>query len=165
MKKPASKRRPVKLTPRQMTQLRKDRELIAGELPSLMTKQKRLREAANEQSEDGALRRTIHASKILLHDLARLAGTNLKTLDAFLTGNRALPSAVADRLSRVLKRTVARVNGSPLHQEETQWNGAVVFAEGHGLAPDDPEFKRRERRGPNAPSRASKKRSSKQPKQ
>ncbi len=54
---------------------------------------------------------------------------------------------------------------NPIHQENTHWIGERYFLEGVPLPPDDPEFKRRERRGPNAPKpRVSKKRGGKKPK-
>lgn len=40
---------------------------------------------------------------------------------------------------------------NPLHRKETEWHGERYFFEGVPLSQDDPEFKRREARGPNAP--------------
>jgi hypothetical protein len=54
---------------------------------------------------------------------------------------------------------------NPLHQKETEWRGEVYFIEGESLSPEDPEFKRRAARGPNAPKlRDAKKRGGKKPK-
>ena len=103
MKKTKSRRRTVQLTEEQMRQLRKDRELIAQELPDLMAKHRRLCDAKEERTANGALRRAIHSSKILLPDLADRAQTDMKTLDAFLTGDRPLSSDLMDRLARLLK--------------------------------------------------------------
>src|SRR5437763_7432076 len=93
----------IQLTAAQMKQLRKDRELIAKELPELIAKHQRICDAADERTHSGALRRAIHASKILLDDLAARAETDMDTLDAFLTGERPLTSDVIDRLTKVLK--------------------------------------------------------------
>ena len=91
--------------------LRKDRALIAKELPTLEAKHDRLCEAANEPTHSGALRRAVHASKILLDDLARRAGTDLDTLDAFLTGDRTLTSDDVDRLTKILHLKLEPANG------------------------------------------------------
>src|SRR5262245_50871964 len=92
----------VRLTEEQMRQWRKDRDLIADELPNLIAKHERICKAAEERTTSGALRRAIHSSKILLHDLARRAKTEMKTLDAFLTGEQPLTSDVIDRLTMIL---------------------------------------------------------------
>jgi hypothetical protein len=113
MKSTKSKRSPIQLTEQQMKQLRKDRELIARELPDLMAKHQRLCDAAEEQSHSGALRRAIHASKILLDDLADSAETDMDTLDGFLTGERPLTSDVIDRLTKILKLKLEVANGKP----------------------------------------------------
>ena len=113
MKKTTSKRRTVQLTDEQMEQWRKDRELIAEELPDLMAKHQRIRDAAQERSHSGALRRAIHSSKILLHELVSRASTDIKTLDAFLTGQKPLTSDVIDRLTKILKLKLESANGKP----------------------------------------------------
>jgi hypothetical protein len=51
-----------------------------------------------------------------------------------------------------------------LESTYTVFTGTYHAVVGTALSPDDPEFKRRERRGPNAPkARASKKRNGKKP--
>src|SRR5437763_7977769 len=107
-----SKRTKRELTAEQLRQLRKDRALIAKELPALEAKHDRLCEAANEPTHSGALRRAVHASKILLDDLARRAGTDLDTLDAFLTGDRTLTSDDVDRLTKILQLKHEPANGT-----------------------------------------------------
>ena len=111
MKKTILKRRTVQLTDEQLAELRRDRALIAKELPDLIAKHQRLRDAAEESSHSGALRRAIHSSKILLHDLASRAETDMKTLDAFLTGDRPLTSDAIDRLTKILKLKLESANG------------------------------------------------------
>ena len=86
-----------------MKQLRRSRALIAKELPELIVKDQRLYDAMQERTPSGALRRAIHGSKILLPDLADRAGTDLDTLDAFLTGERPLTSDIIDQLATILK--------------------------------------------------------------
>jgi hypothetical protein len=96
-----------------MRQLRKDRALIARELPNLIAKHKRICEAAEENTTSGALRRAIHSSKILLRDLATRADTDMNTLDQFLTGERPLTSDVIDRLTKILRLKLSPANGKP----------------------------------------------------
>jgi hypothetical protein len=83
--------------------LRRSRALIAKELPDLVEKDQRLYDAMLQRSLSGVLRRAIHASKILLPDLADRAQTDMDTLDAFLTGEQPLTSDIIDRLTKILK--------------------------------------------------------------
>ena len=99
------------LNTEQLRQLRKDRALIAKELPDLAAKHQRLCDAAEEPTHSGALRRAVHASKMLLDDLADRAGTDLDTLDGFLTGQRTLTSDAIDRLTKVLRLELLPANG------------------------------------------------------
>ena len=92
-----------KLSPSLMKRIRRSRALIAEELPELLEKDQRLYDAMQERTTSGALRRAIHSCKILLPDLADRAGTDMDTLDAFLTGERPLTSDVIDRLAKILK--------------------------------------------------------------
>ncbi|MBI2805235.1 MAG: hypothetical protein HYX68_09685 [Planctomycetes bacterium] len=111
MKTTQTRRRNVQLTDAQRQQLRRDRDLIAKELPDLIAKHQRICDAKEEPTVSGALRRAIHSSKILLDDLADRAGTNLTTLDAFLTGERPLTSDLIDRLTKILKLKLESANG------------------------------------------------------
>ncbi|MBI1831259.1 MAG: hypothetical protein HYR84_07415 [Planctomycetes bacterium] len=113
MNKTKSKRRTTQLTNEQMQQLRKDRELIAQELPDLIAKHQRISDAKEEPTMSGALRRAIHSSKILLDDLAHRAGTDLDTLAAFLTGDKPLTSNVIDRLTKILKLKLESATDKP----------------------------------------------------
>ncbi len=102
---PKKKQRKIvdKLSPALMKKLRRSRALIAKELPKLIEKDQRLADAMREATPSGALRRAIHSSKVLLPDLADRAGTDLDTLDTFLTGERPLTSDVIDRLAKILR--------------------------------------------------------------
>ncbi len=113
MKKTKTRRRPVQLASAQIKQLRKDRALIAKELPNLVAKHARICEAAAERTTSGALRRAIHSSKILLHDLAHRAKTDMDTLDRFLTGDRPLTSDIIDQLTKILKLKLEITDGKP----------------------------------------------------
>jgi hypothetical protein len=94
-----------------MQQLRKDRTLIAKELPSLAAKHERICKAAAERTTSGELRRAIHSSKFLLHDLAHRTGTDIETLYDFLMGQRPLTSDIIDRLSKILKLKLEAADG------------------------------------------------------
>jgi hypothetical protein len=113
MKPTKSRRSTTVLTALQLKQLRKDRTLIDKELPALAAKHELLCEAAQEPSHSGDLRRAVHASKILLDDLAHRAGTDLNTLDAFLTGDKTLTSDVIDRLTSILQLKLKPASGKP----------------------------------------------------
>ncbi len=113
MKPTKARRSTTELTALQLKQLRKDRALIDKELPALAAKHERLCEAAQEPTHSGALRRAVHASKILLDDLAHRARTDLDTLDAFLTGDRTLTSDLIDRLTNILQLKLEPANGKP----------------------------------------------------
>lgn len=102
-----------KLSDDLMKEIRRSRALIAKELPDLVKKDQSLHDAMNERSHSGALRRAIHSSKILLDDLADRTGTDLDTLDAFLTGERPLTSDLIDRLTKILKLKLESTNGKP----------------------------------------------------
>ena len=113
MKKTKSRRSTRQLTDEQIQQLRKDRELIAKELPDLIVKHQRICDAAEEPTHSGALRRAIHSSKLLFPDIADRAGTDMRTLDKFLTGDGTLTSDIIDRLAKILKLQLGAVNGKP----------------------------------------------------
>lgn len=111
MKRTKSTRSTTRLTSVQLKQLRKDRALIAGELPDLAAKHQRLCDAAQEPTHSGALRRAVHASKILIDDLADRAGTDVDALDGFLTGQQTLTSDAIDRLTKILQLKLQPANG------------------------------------------------------
>ena len=102
-----------RLSPALTKQLRRSRTLVTRELPALIEKDQRLYNAMHERTTSGALRRAIHASKILLPDLADRAQTDMDMLDAFLTGERPLTSDVIDRLTTILKLKLAATGRKP----------------------------------------------------
>ena len=90
-----------------MKRIKRSRALVAKELPELIAKDQRLSDAMRERTPSAALRRAIHVSKILLPDLADRAGTDMDTLDSFLTGDQPLNSDIVDRLAMILKLRLA----------------------------------------------------------
>jgi hypothetical protein len=90
------------LSPRQEADLRRNRRRIAGELADLTARNQMRKEAGDEPTLSGELRRAIHASPLSLTDIAAQAGVPPVALDEFLTGERTLRSDVLDRLTRSL---------------------------------------------------------------
>jgi transcriptional regulator with XRE-family HTH domain len=82
--------------------LRRAREQIAGELPDLAVREQMRKEAREEATLSGDLRRAIHASDLTLPEMAAKVGITPLLLDDFLTGERTLRSDVMDRFAEVL---------------------------------------------------------------
>src|ERR1700682_322322 len=90
------------LTPEEQDRLERQRELLAKELPDLVQRDQMRKEAQEESTLSGELRRAIHASELSLGAIASQAGITPLLLDEFLTGERTLRSDVMDRLGTVL---------------------------------------------------------------
>ncbi len=91
-----------RLTPDHLARLEHAREQIAAELPDLVARERRMREAAEENTFSGELRRAIHGGDRDLISLAEVAGTSPVHLSEFLSGDRTLRSDVLDRLVSAL---------------------------------------------------------------
>lgn len=89
-------------TPDHLARLEHAREQIAAELPELVARERRMREAAEENTFSGELRRAIHNGDRDLISLAELTGTSPVHLSEFLAGDRTLRSDVLDRLVSAL---------------------------------------------------------------
>jgi transcriptional regulator with XRE-family HTH domain len=92
-----------------LSQIERDRELIEQELPDLADRDARMREAADEDTLSGHLRRAIHQSRRPLRDIAREAGISSTVLCDFLEGERTLRSDVLDRLAQAAGVTISLV--------------------------------------------------------
>jgi len=90
------------LTAQQRANLRRSRRRIAGELGDLTARDQMRKEAGDEPTLSGELRRAIHSGPLSLADIAAQAGIPPLALDEFLTGERTLRSDVLDRLTRSL---------------------------------------------------------------
>lgn len=90
------------LTPEEQERLRRNRVNITAELPDLAMRDRMRKEARDEATLSGELRRAIHASSIPLTAIAANVGVPLLVLDEFLTGERTLRSDVMDRLAVAL---------------------------------------------------------------
>jgi hypothetical protein len=99
---PQARRVTGDLTPEQQDRLRRSREQIASELPELAERDRMRKEASEEATLSGELRRTVHSSPLPLSTIAQRIGITPLALDEFLTGERTLRSDVLDRLACVL---------------------------------------------------------------
>lgn len=99
---PQARRVTRALTPDEQDRLGRYREQIASELPDLAERDRMRKEAREEATLSGELRRAIHASPLALSAMAQRAGISPLALDEFLTGERTLRSDVLDRLAGIL---------------------------------------------------------------
>ena len=99
---PKPKRITRQLTAARRAALKRQRKRIAAELPELISHDRQSREARDEPTLSGELRRAIHAHPLPLEELAQRAGITSLVLDEFLTGERTLRSDVFDRLGQAL---------------------------------------------------------------
>jgi transcriptional regulator with XRE-family HTH domain len=99
---PQARRVTRELTPEEQSRLCRYREQIASELPDLAERDRLRKEAREEATLSGELRRAIHGSPLSLSTVAERAGISPLALDEFLTGERTLRSDVLDRLAGVL---------------------------------------------------------------
>lgn len=90
------------LSPAEQQRLQRMREQVAGELPDLIARDQMRKEASEEPTLSGEIRRAVHASPHTLADLSARAGLSPLALDEFLCGERTLRSDVLDRLAKAL---------------------------------------------------------------
>ncbi len=90
------------LTQAEQERVGRHREEIADELPQMEARDQMRKEARQEATLSGQLRRAVHASELSLSAIAAGAGITPLQLDEFLTGERTLRSDVIDRLAHVL---------------------------------------------------------------
>jgi hypothetical protein len=102
MEKRQAKRISRELSSAETERLAKYREQIAHELPDLKARDQMRKDAREESTLSGELRRAIHQSELSLAEIAAQAGVTPVVLDDFLTGERTLRSDVMDRLTNVL---------------------------------------------------------------
>ena|SRR5688572_4049995 len=99
---PTPRRVARQLTPEEQSRLQLNRDKISAELPDLAARDRMRKEAREEPTLSGALRRAVHASSLPLAQLAADAAITPLVLDEFLTGERTLRSDVLDRLATAL---------------------------------------------------------------
>jgi hypothetical protein len=99
---PSVRRTTRALTPEEQDRLRRNRERIASELPDLAERDRLRKEAREEATISGELRRAIHSSDLSLSTIAQRSGISPLALDEFLTGERTLRSDVLDRVASIL---------------------------------------------------------------
>jgi len=91
-----------KLTQAEKARLERYRQQIADELPDLQARDQMRKDAREESTLSGELRRAVHDSDLSLAEIATRAGVTPIMLDDFPTGERTLRSDVIDRLASVL---------------------------------------------------------------
>jgi len=96
------------LTPAEQQCLAEYREQIAEELPDLQARDQMRKDARQESTLSGELRRAVHESDFSLAEIAARSGITPTMLDDFLTGERTLRSDVMDRLTIVLGYELSR---------------------------------------------------------
>jgi transcriptional regulator with XRE-family HTH domain len=96
------------LTPAEQERLAEYRGQIAKELPDLEARDQMRKDARQERTLSGELRRAIHESDLSLAEIAARAAITPIMLDDFLTGERTLRSDVLDRLTSVLGYELSR---------------------------------------------------------
>jgi hypothetical protein len=106
-----------KITAELLAQIRRDRALIAEELPELAERNSRMQEAAAEETLCGHLRRAVHVSRRPLRDISRDAGITTAVLCDFLEGERTLRSDVLDRIAQAAQITIS-VTAPPTTMED-----------------------------------------------
>ena len=104
-----AKRITRELTAAEQERLNKYRTQVAEELPDLTVRDQMRKDAREENTLSGELRRAIHASSLSLSQIAAQAAMTPVVLDDFLTGERTLRSDVLDRLASVLGCALSRV--------------------------------------------------------
>ncbi len=97
-----------KLTRQELKRLKASREQIARELPELIKLDQRRKEASEEATLSGELRRAVHGSGLSLSKIAARVRITPLLLDDFLSGERTLRSDVMDRLAEVLGYELSR---------------------------------------------------------
>ena len=98
----SGKRISRELTEDEKQRLAQSREQIAQELPDLQIRDQMRKDARDEATLSGDVRRAIHASDLSLSMIATQVGITPIILDDFLTGERTLRSDVMDRIANVL---------------------------------------------------------------
>jgi hypothetical protein len=97
------------LTAEERRRLEDQQQQIAAELPDLAARDQMRKEAREETTLSGELRRAVHSSHLSLATIAERIGIEPLLLDDFLTGDRTLRSDVMDRLAIVLEFQLQRV--------------------------------------------------------
>jgi len=99
-RKPQQARRTI--TAKHRAQIQRHRLQIARELPDLIDRNQMRKEALDEPTLSGELRRAINSTALPIAAIAARAEITPIMLDEFLTGERTLRSDVLDRLAKDL---------------------------------------------------------------
>ena len=97
------------LTLEAQSRLERLREQVAQELPELIERDQLRKNASEEGTTSGALRRAVRNRDLPLPEIARRVGVTTLKLDEFLTGESTLQSDVIDRLAEVVGCRLVKV--------------------------------------------------------
>ena len=109
MEKRQARRIARELAPAEQQHLQRHRKQIAAEVPEMVARDQMRKDAREEATLSGELRRAIHASESSLSTIAAQVGIPPLLLDDFLTGERTLRSDVMDRLADTLGCQLSQV--------------------------------------------------------
>lgn len=90
------------LTTEERQRLQESQQRIAEELPGMVVRDQMRKDAREEATLSGELRRAVHRSDLSLAMIAEKVAITPLLLDDFLTGERTLRSDVLDRLANVV---------------------------------------------------------------
>jgi ribosome-binding protein aMBF1 (putative translation factor) len=91
-----------KATPEERERLKQARAEADAELPDMLERAARRRQAMAEQNVSGQLRRAIAEDGWRYEELSAQAGITVAELADFMTGDVALPSTAVDRLAELV---------------------------------------------------------------
>jgi len=98
------------LTSEERQRLRESQQRIAEELPDMVVRDQMRKDAREEATLSGELRRAVHRSDLSLAAIAEEVAITPLLLDDFLTGERTLRSDVLDRLAHVVGYELSHVH-------------------------------------------------------
>ena len=90
------------LSEQEQERLQNNRDRIAAELPDLQARDQMRKDAREEATVSGELRRAVHASDKSIDEISSRVGISPVALDEFLTGERTLRSDILDRLAQAI---------------------------------------------------------------
>lgn len=119
MTKRESRRIERPLTPDEQERLERYRSEIDEELPEIIQRSQKRREAQQEPTVSGALRRAVQNNAMPLTDVAEQTGIPAIRLDEFLAAETTLTSDEVDRLAGVLSlKLELSVDGSSASESQ-----------------------------------------------
>ena len=98
-----------------MADIRRSWPQLDAELPDMVERMERMREASHERSLCGQLRQAVHHSGLTLSDVADRIGLHPDVLSDWLQGIHNLRSDVLDRIAQAVSANVSVTVGERKH--------------------------------------------------